>query len=349
VSVVRIPIKWIPPEVEFKKFSLKDRGVPYDLTVDRYITHADPQYSFVPDTTPNPRSMPALKVKLLGGRMAIQQDYWLWSGDSSFSHIQAGPSTLIFGKGTGPEGRPSLVVTPDANGGGIHFLATSSEGKKVSGALSASQLQNHTLDPGWRGGVQIVFEQWIPHALPQSAYSPSRMQRGQNAPPSAIHLISGKGGEGYELWLGVGERAVMDVGGKQIELGYFPERVIMPFQVKLDHFRVDHYDGTNDPSSYSSVVTVIDSATKSSSVISMNEPLLHMGTTLYQASYEDASPRPITSIFSVNRDPGRIWKYLGSLLIVLGSILLFAMKYVQKKRTPTPTRAQAVKEPIHES
>lgn len=59
----------------------------------------------------------------------------------------------------------------------------------------------------------------------------------------------------------------------------------------------------------------------------MNEPLKHSGFTLYQTSYEPGDPRPITSILSVNRDPGRGAKYLGSLLIVLGAIWLFAMKY----------------------
>jgi hypothetical protein len=65
----------------------------------------------------------------------------------------------------------------------------------------------------------------------------------------------------------------------------------------------------------------------------MNEPLTVKGITLYQASYEDAQPRPVVSIFSVNRDPGRPWKYLGSLLIVLGSIILFAVKYRKSKAT----------------
>ena len=47
-----------------------------------------------------------------------------------------------------------------------------------------------------------------------------------------------------------------------------------------------------------------------------------------RASYEDGVPRPTTSVLSVNRDPGRWIKYIGSLFIVLGSILLFAMKYM---------------------
>ncbi len=341
-SAVRVPVKWIPPEVDFKKISLKDRGLPYDLTIDRYLTHADANYNFLPDATPNSQAKPAVRVRIQGGAMAISQQFWLWQGDPSWMSVQAGPALLALGNVQPPHGRPSLVVTPNPDGS-VRFQATSSEGKAVTGTLAANKAEGYTIDPGWKGGVKLILEKWIPRALPQTTYKASRIQSGQNAPPSAIHLVTGHGGEGSELWLGLGERAVLDLAssngapnmhegsGTQVELGYFPERVILPFQVKLDHFKIDHYDGTRDPSSYSSQVTVLGQTGQSSTTISMNEPLHYMGTTLYQASYEDAEPRPITSIFAVNRDPGRIFKYIGSLLIVLGSILLFAMKYIKKK------------------
>jgi hypothetical protein len=98
---------------------------------------------------------------------------------------------------------------------------------------------------------------------------------------------------------------------------------------------VDRYQGTNNPAAYSSKVTVLggDPNAGFSQVISMNEPLEYKGITLYQASYEDAQPRPVTSILSVNRDPGRHHKYIGSLLIVLGSAWLFAVKYRSNKKS----------------
>ena len=62
----------------------------------------------------------------------------------------------------------------------------------------------------------------------------------------------------------------------------------------------------------------------------MNEPLKHEGFTFYQASFErDESGKPVTSILSVNHDPGRWVKYLGSFLIVLGSVVLFYFRRVQ--------------------
>ena len=112
-------------------------------------------------------------------------------------------------------------------------------------------------------------------------------------------------------------------------------------------FQIDRYEGVSILS-YSSRVTVFEdraqkTAGKENINISMNEPLTVHGITLYQSSYEDARPRPTVSIFSVNRDPGRPWKYLGSLLLVGGAILLFAVKYRKAKAVKkVPAEAGAV-------
>jgi hypothetical protein len=61
----------------------------------------------------------------------------------------------------------------------------------------------------------------------------------------------------------------------------------------------------------------------------MNEPLKHKGYTFYQSSFEeDKMGNPVTSVLTVNYDPGRWLKYIGCLLIVLGSILLFYFKKI---------------------
>lgn len=67
----------------------------------------------------------------------------------------------------------------------------------------------------------------------------------------------------------------------------------------------------------------------------MNEPLKYAGFTFYQASFQDGPQgQPIASILSVNKDPGRWIKYLGSLILSLGVVWLF----VQRRRA---SRAQA--------
>ena len=68
--------------------------------------------------------------------------------------------------------------------------------------------------------------------------------------------------------------------------------------------------------------------------ISMNEPLKYESWTFYQASFEapETPEDSYRSILSVNYDPGRSLKYIGSLWIVLGVILLFYRRWLFKKR-----------------
>ena len=117
-----------------------------------------------------------------------------------------------------------------------------------------------------------------------------------------------------------------------VSLGH---RVIpLDFSLRLKDFEVGRYQGTRRAASYASDVQVVekDKSVNGPYHISMNEPLYYKNFTFYQSSFqEDEMGRPTTSIFSVNRDPGRWIKYLGSLMIVWGSILLFWRK---RKRRP---------------
>jgi cytochrome c biogenesis protein ResB len=64
----------------------------------------------------------------------------------------------------------------------------------------------------------------------------------------------------------------------------------------------------------------------------MNNPLKLNGFTFYQASFqENKQGQATTSILSVNRDPGRWMKYLGSLFIVLGTVVMFYFKRYRLK------------------
>ena len=341
-QIRRIAVPWQPPTVPFKPILTRDHGVAHDLTIDRFLTHADPNYSFIPaaSKTAERPALAAAKIRITGGPMRITQELWLWMGDPSFKTVEMGPARL----GIGPEplepvkGRPSLSILPGAPGAkaAFSFLAHSSDGKVVQGSVPAGA-KDFGIEPGWKGGVKITLLDWVPDALPFTTYQPARIQYGQQAPPSAIHVISGKGGEGSETWLGLGDRAILHTTNGNVEIGYLPQRVVLPFAVRLDRFNVERYEGSFDPASYASNVSVMEASAPLARTISMNEPLTVKGVTLYQASYEDARPRPVVSIFSVNRDPGRTWKYLGSIFIVLGAILLFGAKY--RKRRPLPSMA----------
>ena len=176
------------------------------------------------------------------------------------------------------------------------------------------------------------MEEWIPNATASTTYQPSRIQYGAQAPSSAntIHVVAS---QSSDVWLGLGDRAVLHLDGKEVEIGYFPRRVMLPFPLlRLNRFTVEHDPGTLSPAAYSSQVSVSShEKTPRDVTISMNEPL-QLGTfTLYQASYEDGTPRPITSIFSSIAIQDDFGSTGGSLSIVLGSISLFALKYRGKR------------------
>ena len=337
-QIFSYPVRWQPPGVSFRPLRIQPPfQKPVTLVIDQFLPHADPEVSFVPAGAGEKNAAraklqaPALHLRLVGGPMRITQDVWLWGGGPDWSSLRAGPASFFLGSlkraGESKAG-PELGFEALADGS-LAYVAHSSDGKRVSGQWSRGQIQGSVLKPGWRGDFTVTVLDWIPVAEMKAVYQPSKIQYGPQAPPSAIHL-SAEGSNG--VWLGLGDRTTLHLESGAVELGYFSRRVILPFAVRLNRFKIDHDPGTLRAAAYSSEVSVIQGDQEVQHTISMNEPLEMKGYTLYQASYEEGDPRPVTSIFSVNHDPGRVWKYSGSLLIVVGSILLAAVKYRKKKQ-----------------
>lgn len=127
-----------------------------------------------------------------------------------------------------------------------------------------------------------------------------------------------------------GERIVFRLGRKSVKL---------PYELILDEFKMDTDPGTNNPASYESFVSVFHgNEGQSKHHIYMNNPLKMDNFTFYQASYFQTQAGPYGSVLSVNFDPGRAWKYLGSLLLVLGSIWHY---FLRRKNIKKPGDARA--------
>ena len=72
--------------------------------------------------------------------------------------------------------------------------------------------------------------------------------------------------------------------------------------------------------------------------IAMNEPLTVGKFTFYQSSFEDSPSGGKRSVLSVAYDPGRRLKYLGSLMICAGTLLMFL---VRSKLLPSDPHSEA--------
>ncbi len=97
--------------------------------------------------------------------------------------------------------------------------------------------------------------------------------------------------------------------------------VQLPFSLKLNDFVLQRYPGSNSPSSYESLVTLIDTeqGLNEDHKIFMNNVLKHRGYRFYQSSYDMDEQG---TILSVNQDlAGTYLTYVGYFLLFLGIIL----------------------------
>ncbi|HTL11881.1 MAG TPA: cytochrome c biogenesis protein ResB [Bdellovibrionota bacterium] len=346
----RVVIPWVPPQVKAPVLPIPA----YSLVVDQYLTHAQPSVRFKPSQ--DPKSPPAVRILLSGGPMQLHQDLWLWSGDPAWASVDLGPAQFSLLKGSPPAGRPSKPkATPAPSSvkmpkgmppmgkakftlyapgdGSLRYQAESMRGEFSQGRLGGQNLEGQEIDPGWKG-LKVKVLAWVPHAENDTAYEPARVQYGGDAPGSAIHVSVDGGGPG--MWLGMGDRATLALGGREVLMGYAARKVQLPFGIYLKEFKIGHYEGTNNPSSYSSTVQLAEEkGLGQPEEIYMNHPLHHGGYTFYQASYIPADPRPTVSVLSVNRDPGRPLKYGGAIFLVSGCILLFEQRIRLRKGSRT--------------
>ncbi len=103
-------------------------------------------------------------------------------------------------------------------------------------------------------------------------------------------------------------------------------------ELLLKKFTRDFYPGTMRAAAYASQVQLKGAGEeKLEQKISMNQPLYWKGFRIYQSGFEeDDFGQVLGSVFSVNKDPGRGVKYLGSVLVVLGIVALFSRDRLNK-------------------
>ncbi len=139
--------------------------------------------------------------------------------------------------------------------------------------------------------------------------------------------------DGQKFWVKTNEPIAYTKDGGRIQFELTKKSITLPYEIVLDQFKMDNDPGTNNPASYESFISVFQGnkgTTKHH--VYMNNPLKHDSFTFYQASYFQTQAGPFGSVLSVNFDPGRFWKYLGSLLLVLGSIWHYVLRRSHLKR-----------------
>ncbi|HEY8279924.1 MAG TPA: cytochrome c biogenesis protein ResB [Bdellovibrionota bacterium] len=289
-----------------------DAGGAQEINVLRYLPKTEREVR----AEDVPQGMPALRFQLAGSRATFSD--WLFLQADTGATREVGPAVFRFvGK------KPELNAAPDKATVVLYMegdpklppkLAVARSGQKFRELGRVSVRKPVTL--GWMD-FQFLLEEFHPSALPQAEYKAI-----EGMPPPGVESfeVVEVGFGKQKLWLELGSAGQVPMGDALYYVQYAQRQVDFGFDLKLKNFQVGFYEGTNKAMSYSSEVEYGAQA----QTISMNEPLHHMGYTFYQSSYQaDPDGTPRFSVFSVNLDPGRWVKYLGSLMTVLGIVSMF--------------------------
>lgn len=332
-------------------------ATPIELKIERYLPYAIVEKNELVNKSNDPVN-PAVQL-FLRDASGNEEKHTLFANFPEFatlhkSHSRAGQKPLdvklqMMGpkRAGAPEmpgmmggGRGQLLFAQSADDKRLLYLAKGKSGEvKASGEAKPGE----AIPTGWMD-LQFKVQEWLEAAVEEEAPRYIEyIQGGDNyltgvrvrledqrvVDASSPGLSRAVAADQEALlpgtWLMEGVSKPFAVGEKEYFVQFGKSKLSLPFQLRLEKFTMGTDPGTTKAASYESRVVVKDEANgvERKALISMNEPLHYGGYTFYQASYQMEEGRPPLSVFSVNYDPGRVVKYAGSLVMVLGIIVMF--------------------------
>lgn len=192
--------------------------------------------------------------------------------------------------------------------------------EKVTASQKGSLKEGGVIQTPWMGSI-VRLLRLLPRA--EETWDIQELSRPTPLTVAAIQVLH----EGKKQWVLLNDMLKVFTENAAYLITFGNRRIDLGFDVELKKFEIERYQGTMRAMAYRSVVSVPEMGTTE---ISMNEPMKYQKLTFYQASFqEDEMGKPIASILSVNQDPGRFFKYLGSLIMSLGIIFLFYFKRME--------------------
>ncbi len=303
------PAQTQPLKIEIPNGSIKIvKSLPYAIREQKFVESVDS------------KSGSAIRFQMQNPNVNITE-WMLQPSNEAAETKDLGPAQVMilpkFPRDFG--GRNAIVLRPVDNEKLEYNVHTARTRDVKRGFVKAGEI----IRTDWMG-LEFRLLKYIPKAKEEVLYRP--LDKPTPMTTAAIQVEYTAPGQDTvsHQWMGLNSLLKLFGSSEAYIVSYANRRWPLGFDVNLKEFRIGRYQGTLRAASYESVVGLPDG---SEHLISMNEPLKHAGYTFYQASFEsDPSGRPIASVLSVNRDPGRSLKYFGSLLIVLGAIHLFYLK-----------------------
>ncbi|MDX6766478.1 MAG: cytochrome c biogenesis protein ResB [Candidatus Methylacidiphilales bacterium] len=249
-------------------------------------------------------------------------------------------SSAAAGDGEGPANRLDLYTGFD--GKGLRYVLVSRKHGESRGILAPGA----PLTTGWADWAFTV-EEVLPKASGDTVFRPREANAmtlpGQDAPVPGVLVRLTRGGERIEEWVPQGWVIQSPSKDGLLKLSYGWRTEPLPFGLKLDDFQLERYGGTGNPSEFRSLLRVITpEGSEVTGKCSMNVPMNYpddwwRGWTGLTWKMSQASWNPENleqSSIQILRDPGWIFKWLGSLILCTGIFCLFYLRPVRPDLRP---------------
>lgn len=241
-----------------------------------------------------------------------------------------------------------LFVLP---GGEVHYVSTVS-GEPRSGVLAPGG----SVELSSRAGLSAQLVSVARRARLVDGF----VNKGNEVKNPAVKVrVQGDGAEA-STWVRSQSVSPVRVGKKTYFVGYGSRSTTLPFRLHLVDFKEKQYPkGLRTAamsSEFSSRVILEDPerGVMREHTISMNNVLDWRGYRFFQSSFSrqpGAEPDSVreTSVFAVNKDPGKTTVYIGFTVLVAGIVLLFYVQpALRKKRAVRPApKGPAPAAPVH--
>jgi hypothetical protein len=347
------PIGYLLLEFEGKQFRIDIAShlhhwqpiasTPYKIEIDQYLPYAVVQNNELTNRSKEPVN-PTVQLHLADAS-GVEEKHTVFANFPEFSTRHKTPPEQVpfpihLTMVSAAHSQPPPAQSPMQKARGELRFAQTADDKRLLYQVRGSNGQVNAegevkvgdeVETGWMD-LKFQVVNWLPAAVEREVprYVEYIQSGGESNFLTSIRLrevsdrTPSSSGVGDEYMI-EGSRRSFSVGNKMLVVRFGKERMTLPFRIFLEKFTVGNDPGTTRAATYQSNVEVRDTVNGVSrkALISMNEPLNYGGYTFYQASYQLQDGAPPISIFSVNYDPGRWLKYLGSIVMVLGIILMF--------------------------
>lgn len=219
---------------------------------------------------------------------------------------------------------PSSVAGHEGSGLGQGNQAITIALYKNGSQVSSKKVAiGEVLQTPWMG-IEIKVESVLSHGATTETIKAVEEAPKGGFLPSAVFMRTEGAAPDKGVWIVEGDFKNIQTQLGSFDLYYGEDSIDLPFSIHLDQFRKKDYPGSETPMSFESTIRLEGIAEPVE--VKMNEPYRHQGYLFYQSSYELNPGSPAASIFSVNKDPGRIIKYLGAIILMAGIVIFTVMR-----------------------